>query len=187
MLRKPSMISISLILIVIVMVTAVCLLKNTPLSNISTGQNQLDYFAHNVIQKRYDQTGHVTSHSHSPYLFHIPKDNTIHSKLPLSTARSEKNTQWQLKADHAIEHKDTNITTFNGHVVITKPKTATQPAIIIRTDHAQYNNLTHIATTNALVTLDQGNNHQQGIGAIANFKQKTIKLLSQTRGHYAKS
>lgn len=187
MLRKPSMISISLTLILMVMATAVFLLKNKSLPNISANQNQLDYFAHNVTQIRYDQTGYVTSHSHSPYLFHTPKDNTLHSKFPSSTARSEKNTQWQLKADHAIQHKDTNITTFNGHVVITKAKTATQPATVIRTDHAQYNNLTHIATTNAFVTLDQGNNHQQGIGAIANFKQKTIKLLSQTRGHYAKS
>lgn len=183
MLRKFNFVNISLIIILAIIVCATLIFKQSSKAEAPRHTNHMDYFAKHTSQSQFNLLGERNSSSKSPYLYHMPQHDIAYIKSPTNISWSPQG-QWTLKSEHAIYHHLTHLTQFIGHVVITQTKANTQPPTIIHTDHATYDGNKHIATTDAFVTIDQGANHQQGTGAIVKFKQKTIRLLSNTRGHY---
>lgn len=184
MLRKLNFVHISLAIIMAVVITAIYTFSQTSHIHSAQHTNHMDYFGLHVIQTRFDASGHHISHSSSPNLYHIPKNDTVFIKKPHNVSWSAQQGSWTLQANQAAYHQQSNITHMTGGIIITKQGSRTEPPTIIHTDHAIYNGNTHIAKTDAFVTIDQGKNHQEGTGAIVNFKDKTIRLLSGTRGHY---
>jgi LPS export ABC transporter protein LptC len=140
---------------------------------------------HNVTVHQYGADGALSEILITPKLVNYAKDNTSFLTTPNITIFSPPGPAWKITSVYgrAIQGIDT-ILLWNN-VVMQRPGSIFHPPAKMTTDHFTFYPKTKTGHTNAAVTLTQPGMVVTAIGAKADLNNKTITLLSHTKGVYS--
>lgn len=152
--------------------------------NNTASAQQYDSFAYDIEQTHFTKTGSVDHVFVAPAAKHYTQQDYVLITQP-HVVMHNKEGDWIVSADTGKSIDNNSELQLEGHVHITQPATAHTPATEMITTSAIIFPKRAYAQTDAMVVIERGGTEIEGKGAVANMKTGMIKLLSQTRGHYA--
>lgn len=175
----------SIFLIIAVICTVSFTLHSTKRQNPNDKtKNHLEGYANTITQYHYNKKGQLNTVFQSPKILQYSKQQTALIDQPRIIAYGKHGT-WHLSADHGKSIDAGKRIRASGHVVIEQFATKTTPYTKITTKTATFFPQVSIAKTKAPVTIQRPGTTITGIGAIADMKKGTVKILQQARGTYA--
>jgi lipopolysaccharide export system protein LptC len=144
-----------------------------------------DFYMENAIYTQYDEDGSIHSQIHTPKVTHYTRDDFYSFNTPVIRVIDNKNRDtWEITAAHGESRKEGSILILVGQVKIERKGTRDGDEMIITTDHLSFYPHSRIAETDAPVSVAEGKSTMQGVGAVANLKEGSFKILSQVAGKY---
>jgi lipopolysaccharide export system protein LptC len=159
--------------------------KNMSLPHINQATNP-DTFMKNVVYTEHDQNGLIHTQIYTPTIAHYQNNDLyVFTKPQFKTVTANKQT-WIITADMGKSIYGSDKIKLWHNVKIVEPElTDTHKyAFIITTNSITIYPKTKFATTEQPIIITQGENVTKAVGAEADLKAGTIKLLSKVEGTY---
>lgn len=144
-----------------------------------------DTVINGINLRKYDLAGKLENSMQSPFMRHIPKDNTHWIKSPNIIINQPNQPSWEINAEQAIAVHGGEKITFSRQVWIHQGKGEKTTESTFTTEEVTYFPKTKLALTSKDVLFEQPGNRIQSKGMRANLEKKHIQLLGQARGVYA--
>ncbi len=138
----------------------------------------------NLKVRQYSASGTLANLLQTPFIKHMPKENTHWIKTPHITITQENQSIWEIDSQQAIAIHGGEKISFNKQVRIHQQKDEHNNESIFTTEQITYFPKTKHAITSKDVLLVQSGNQIQSKGMRADLETKHIQLLSQARGLY---
>lgn len=154
----------------------------------SSGDNtKPDAFMENVVATMINKEGAQSLIIQSPRITHYPKDDATIIESPRLTIFRDSLEPWYIDAMHAKATEGAAKIVFWDDVTIHHPHDKNIPITTFKTSTLTVFPKEKIASTKDDITLTQPETTIHATGMTANLNSGEIKLLSQTRGEYAKA
>lgn len=147
--------------------------------------NTTNYMIYDLTYRQFDAQGHLTHFLKTPYVEHIPQNNTHIITSPNIRIVEPNQPPWEIQSGQAVARNGSHEITFSQHVRILQHHPDNET--LLRTEHLTYFPDNKHATSEDEVTLSQGENILQSKGMIADLSLNHVQLLSNARGQYAPS
>jgi lipopolysaccharide export system protein LptC len=144
-------------------------------------RRQADVYATQVSIFHTDSEGNLYDQLKTPLSVHYPLDNSISLATPVFNLFEKNNESWELSARYGKLKENNDFLQLWNNVRL-KQKKGVNTITTLTTSTLTINLKEKTAQTADPVTIIQTNQVIQAIGLHADFKKKTIQLLSQVKG-----
>lgn len=135
--------------------------------------------------KQFGDNGQLVNSLETPYMQHIPAENTHKLKTPQIQITQDNQPAWKINAEEATSLHGGETIIFRNHVIVHQHDQKTNQMTQLRTEELIYYPKQKKATTKRDVIFEQPGIQVQSTGMIAYLEEKRVKLLSNARGTYA--
>lgn len=185
---KAKIIFFSILLIMILTVSswlAISITKNMLDENRRT-QGSSDFFMRDVVYTQVDDNGVVQEQLHSTKMVHYPITSTYVFDSPRLVMTDKDNKQWYISANNASSKGNSKEIYLWDDVNIKQQqdKSSLQGSMSIITSAATLYPKQQMAETDKPLTIVQGGNVVNAIGAKVDLRNSKVKLLSRVKGKY---
>ncbi len=143
-----------------------------------------DMMVHELSVKQFNEQGQLVNHLTTPYLEHIPSNDTYTLSQPEIRVLQQDQSHWVIHSNKAIAVNRGEKITFQDHVVIDQLAEAKHPASQFRTDSISYFPKLQKAITQEYIVFEQPGTIVESIGMEAWLAEKKVNLLKRARGRY---
>lgn len=117
-------------------------------------------------------------------MLHYIENETTHFEKPRFVKRGSDGTPMTVLANTATLSEDAGEANFRGSVTLTRPGSAGQPPLVVRTEYLQVLPERDLVRTDQKISVTEGGTTLTGTGMEMDRKTRQIVLLSQVRGTY---
>ncbi len=143
-----------------------------------TLSNTTDMMAHHLTVHQYDTRGHLAHYLQTPFMHHIPSNNTHWLKKPHVVITEEDQPAWEIHAEHATALYGGQQITFNRQVVIHQKESTHSKESTFKTESITYFPKDKLAQTLLDITYEQPGHMVKAQGMNAYLAEKRIQLLN---------
>jgi lipopolysaccharide export system protein LptC len=152
-------------------------------TDIFTERHQPDAYATQVILLHTDTEGNLHDQLKTPLSIHYPLDDSLSLTTPTFNLFLTNNETWQLSAKYGkLKQSNDHLQLWDNVILTQKKGSNANISSTLTTSILNINLKEKTADTAAPVTITQANQVLNAIGLHADFKTKTIRLLSQVKG-----
>ncbi|MCA0403681.1 MAG: LPS export ABC transporter periplasmic protein LptC [Proteobacteria bacterium] len=144
----------------------------------------IDATVKNVSMRRFNERGELVNYLSSPYMHHIPIENTHHFKSPKIVINEPNQSLYKITAKEAQVLNNGEKIIFNKDVVIHQPPSEKQQQSTMKTETLTYLPKEKLALTDAVVHFEQPGTTVVSKGMKAYIAEKRIQLLGKARAIY---
>lgn len=144
-----------------------------------------DTIISHLTVKQFDDNGHVSNYLQTPYMEHVPLNNTHQLVTPHIIVTQKNQTPWEIHAMEATALHGGQKITFNKHVIIHQKQNEQTQETTLKTEQITYFPKKQLATTPKDVTFVQAGNVVESTGMRAYLAENHVQLLNNARGTYA--
>lgn len=146
-----------------------------------------DYIVHNFVVRQFGPDGIPVHQLAAKRMLHYPDDDTTHLEQPTLQRYSQGALALKISANRALVSSEGKTVDFHDEVKAVRLATRERSELTLTTDHLHVVPDDDFARTDRPVTIVDANTKATAVGLELDNKAKTLKLMSNVRGSYAKS
>lgn len=144
-----------------------------------------DMFVHNITVRTFDTKGALANQLTSPFMEHLPQDNTHVFTAPNILVQQNDEPAWTIQSKKAKAIHGGQQITFTEDVIVHQNPGEKNQESTLTTEKIVYYPKEKKASTDLLVTFTQSGHVVQSTGMKADLEQKSLQLLQKAKGYYA--
>ena len=125
-----------------------------------------DLFIHKLTMRQFDKDGQLMHELQSPYVHHIPNNDTHVAQSPHVVIAQENQPPRDIRAEEATTHENGKKITLKDNVLVHQEKNAQTEESTLKAASADLNLITYTGVFTGDVELDQGTTHVRAARAI---------------------
>lgn len=155
------------------------------LDDVSTNLVGPDFQIHGFDLHQYDEKGQLSYQVEAEKVIHYPSNDTTELTAPTFAQQNESGSPVMGSGDIGVILSKGDTIHLRGNALLKQTAYGKQQEIIARSDYFTYYPNRHFAETEAAVSFTSPGTTMTGLGMVADFNRKMLKLKANVKGTHA--